>query len=172
MISETMTQALNEQIQMEGQASFLYLSMSCWCDQQGLEGCAQFLRRQSEEEREHMLGIVDYLSDVDAHPLTPGIQQPAHHFSSIKELFEEVYAHEQKVTKAIHRLLQLALDEQDYTTQHFLQWYVEEQKEEETLMRAILDKIKLIGDGPMMLYYIDKEVSAVNAQVSAAEGGE
>lgn len=170
MISETMTQALNEQIQLEGQASFIYLAMSTWCDQKGMEGCAQFLRRQSEEEREHMLGIVDYLSEVDAPTTVPGISQPDAQFSSVKELFEQVYAHEQKVTKAIHRLLQLALDEQDYTTQHFLQWYVAEQKEEETLMRTILDKINLIGEGPMTLYYIDKEVSAISAQVSAAEG--
>lgn len=170
MISEKMIQALNDQIKMEGQASFLYLAMSAWCDEKGMEGCAQFLRRQSEEEREHMLGIFDYLSEVDALAVTPGIDQPPREFPTVQKLFESVYEHEQKVTQAIHKLLHLALDEQDYTTQHFLQWYVEEQKEEEALMRTILDKIKLIGDGPQALYYIDKEISAINTQVAEGEG--
>lgn len=170
MISDKMIQALNDQIRMEGQASFLYLAMSAWCDEKGMEGCAHFLRRQSEEEREHMLGIFDYLSEVDAPAITPGIEQPPREFSSVQVLFEDVYAHERKVTNAIHKLLHLALDEQDYTTQHFLQWYVEEQKEEETLMRTILDKIKLIGEGPLALYYIDKEMAAFNEQVAEGEG--
>ena len=169
MISDKMKNALNEQIQLEGQASSLYLSMSVWCDQKGLEGCAQFLRRQSEEEREHMLRIFDYMSEVDVMALTPGIQEPEHDFPSIQELFKRVYAHEQKVSNSIYRLLQIALEENDYTTQHFLQWYVAEQKEEENLMRSILDKINLIGEGPMTLYYIDKEVTAINLLEEAAE---
>ncbi|NRB61642.1 MAG: ferritin [Saprospiraceae bacterium] len=169
MISDKMKNALNEQIQLEGQASSLYLSMSVWCDQKGLEGCAQFLRRQSEEEREHMLRIFDYMSEVDVMALTPGIQEPEHDFPSIQELFKRVYAHEQKVSNSIYRLLQIALEENDYTTQHFLQWYVAEQKEEENLMRSILDKINLIGEGPMTLYYIDKEVAAINLLEEAAE---
>lgn len=117
-----------------------------------------------------MLGIFDYLSEIDAPAITPGIDQPPREFPSVQGLFESVYAHEQKVTQAIHKLLHLALDEQDYTTQHFLQWYVEEQKEEETLMRTILDKIKLIGDGPQALYYIDKELSVINDQIADADG--
>lgn len=169
MISDKMKNALNEQIQLEGQASSLYLSMSVWCDQKGLEGCAQFLRRQSEEEREHMLRIFDYMSEVDVMALTPGIQEPEHDFPSIQELFKRVYAHEQKVSNSIYRLLQIALEENDYTTQHFLQWYVAEQKEEENLMRSILDKINLIGEGPMTLYYIDKEVAAINLLEETAE---
>ena len=169
MISDKMKNALNEQIQLEGQASSLYLSMSVWCDQKGLEGCAQFLRRQSEEEREHMLRIFDYMSEVDVMALTPGIQEPEHDFPSIQALFKRVYAHEQKVSNSIYRLLQIALEENDYTTQHFLQWYVAEQKEEENLMRSILDKINLIGEGPMTLYYIDKEVAAINLLEEAAE---
>lgn len=173
MLTETMTQALNQQIALEGYASQLYLSMSSWCEQQGLAGCARFMRRQSEEERQHMLRIFDYLNELDRHALAPGVAQPPHAFSSIRAMFEEVYAHEQKVTAAINTLVSQSYDEQDHTTLQFLQWYVAEQREEEALMRNLLDRIRLIGEGPMTLYYIDKEVDAINkAEMTeaAAEG--
>lgn len=171
MISEKMTKALNEQIALEGYASYLYLSMASWCDKEGLQGCTEFLHRQSEEEREHMLKIFHYLSEVDGRALAPAIKQPPHEFSSVQELFKQVYEHEQKVTEAINKLVAMATMDNDYSTISFLQWYVEEQREEEDLMRTILDKIKLIGDGPLSLYYIDKEIEAVN-QAQLEEEGE
>ncbi len=172
MISKKMEKALNEQIAMEGYASFLYLSMATWCDVKGLKGAHEFLRRQSEEERMHMLKIFEYLSDVDAFALTPGIKEPPHEFESVKKLFQDVYAHEQKVTRSINELVQLASEEKDYSTQTFLQWYVEEQREEEALMRTILDRIELIGEGPQSLYFIDKELEAINKEVAAKEATE
>ena len=173
MISKKMEQALNKQIELEGYASFLYLSMASWCDKEGMDGCAAFMHRQSEEEKEHMLRIFHYISEVDGHALTPAIKQPPYEFESVKSLFEEVYAHEQRVTKAIHELVALSLEEKDHTTHHFLQWYIDEQKEEEALMRTILDKIKLIGNGPQSLYYIDMEVEKINAAtLTQEEGGE
>jgi ferritin len=169
MISEKMQQSLNEQIELEGYASYLYLSMASWCDRQGLEGCARFLHRQSEEERMHMLKIFHYLSEVDGWALAPGIKQPPHKFESVRSLFEQVYAHEQKVTASINKLVTQSLQENDHSTLNFLQWYVEEQREEEALMRTILDKIRLIGDGPQSLYYIDKEIEVINALTEKAE---
>ena len=169
MISKKMEKALNAQIALEGYASFLYLSMASWCDKEALEGCAEFMHRQSDEEREHMLRLFRYLSDVDGHALTPAIKQPPHEFKSIKSLFEEVYAHEQRVTRSIHDLVSLSNEENDHTTHHFLQWYIEEQKEEEALIRTILDKIKIIGDGPQSLYYIDQEVEKINQQTLQQE---
>ena len=170
MISKRMEEALNEQIKLEGFASYLYLSMASWCDREGLEGCAQFMHRQSEEERMHMLKIFYYLSEVDGHALTPGIKQPPHEFESVRSMFEQVYKHEQKVTASINKLVKLSYEESDFTTTEFLQWYVEEQREEEALMRTILDKIKLIGDGPSSLYYIDQEIEKINAKAAAAAG--
>jgi len=172
MINQPMIDALNKQIGLEGYASFLYLSMASWCDQQGLEGCAQFMHRQSEEEREHMLKIFHYLSEVDAHALAPAIAQPPHEFSTIQEMFEQVYEHEKKVTASINDLVTLAKAESDHNTQLFLQWYVEEQREEEALMRSILDKLKLIGTGPQSLYFIDMEIAKINKAELAAEGEE
>ena len=162
MISKKMAKALNQQISLEGYASFLYLSMATWCDNQGLEGCHKFMQRQSEEEREHMLRIFAYMSEVDSLALTPAIKQVPHQFDSVQKMFELVYQHEQKVTKSIHALMKIAKDENDFTTDNFLQWYITEQREEENLMRSVLDKIKLIGKSPMTNYYIDKEIEAIN----------
>lgn len=172
MISNAMVAALNQQISLEAYASFLYLSMASWCDREGLEGCALFMHRQSAEERMHMLKIFGYLSEVDGHALTPEIKQPPHEFSSVQEMFQKVYAHEQKVTASINDLVALSNKENDHSTGVFLQWYVNEQREEEALMRSILDKIKLIGDGPQCLYFIDLEIAKINASAMKAEGEE
>lgn len=169
MISEKMTKALNDQIVLEGYASFLYLSMASWCDREGMEGCAKFMHRQSAEERDHMLGLFNYLSEVDAFAVTPAVKQPPHEFESVQAMFQQVYEHEQKVTRSINNLMDIALSENDHATISFLKWYIDEQREEENLMRSILDKIKLIGSGPQSLYYIDKEIEAINAAELAAE---
>jgi ferritin len=173
MISETMEAALNKQIELEGYASYLYLSMASWCDQKGLSGCAEFMHRQSNEERMHMMKIFHYISEVDGRAISPGIAKPPMEWPGVPEMFGEVFRHEQKVTASIYELLNQSIAEHDYATQNFLQWYVSEQREEEALMRTILDKIKLIGNGPMSLYYIDKEIAAINAQaMTQAEGEE
>ena len=169
MISNSMEAALNRQIEMEGYASFLYLSMASWCDQKGLSGCAEFMHRQSDEERMHMMKIFHYIAEVDGRALSPGIPKPTADWSSVQEMFQQVFQHEQKVTASIYELLNQSIAENDFGTQNFLQWYVSEQREEEALMRTILDKISLIGDGPMSLYYIDKEISSINAQNIAQE---
>jgi ferritin len=169
MISKKMEGALNQQIAFEGYASFLYLSMATWCDSQGLKGCAGFLKRQSEEERMHMLKIFEYLADVDGFALTPGIKEPPRQFEKVQTVFKQVYEHEQKVTESINKLVAQASKENDYATQHFLQWYVNEQREEEALMRTVLDRIRLIGDGPQSLYFIDKEMDALNQAALSAE---
>ena len=153
MISKKMENALNEQITLEGYASFLYLAMSSWCDNEGMEGCTKFMKRQSEEEMMHMLKIFDYLNEVDGFAVTPSIKQPPLKFESVQKMFEQVYEHEQKVTTSIYKLVDLSNKEDDFSAYHFLQWYVAEQREEEALMRTILDRIKIIGDGPQSLLY-------------------
>ncbi len=169
MLSSKMESALNKQLELEGYASFLYLSMASWCEREGLEGCAKFMYRQSTEENEHMMRIFNYINETDGHALAPAIGQPPHNFESVKALFDQVYAHEQKVTASINNLVALSYDEKDHATLNFLQWYVEEQREEEALMRTILDRIKLIGDGPQSLYYIDLELEKINGIEEKAE---
>ena len=162
-MKESMSKALNAQLEKEGYASFLYLSMASWLDQKGLEGAAQFMYRQSNEEREHMMRIFDYLLEMDQPAVVPAIQQPPSNFESVQSLFGRAFDHEKSVTASINDLVDLSIKENDHATNNFLQWYVEEQREEEALMRTIMDKIHLIGDGPQSLYFIDKELEAVNA---------
>jgi ferritin len=169
MISKKTEKALNKQIELEGYASFLYLSMASWCEQGGLEGAAKFMHRQSNEEREHMLRIFNYINEVDGHAITPAIKQPPLQFDSVRSLFAEVYEHEKKVTIAINNIVDLCYKENDHVTLNFLQWYIEEQREEEALMRTIIDKIKLIGDGPQSLFYIDNEVEKINKMAEKEE---
>ena len=164
-----MNAALNEQIAMEGYASFLYLSMASWADQQGMDGTAAFYYRQAEEEHAHMMKIVHYVLDMDGKAVVPAIAKPPETYESVQSLFNQAYAHEQKVTASINGLVNLANTENDHSTHNFLQWYVSEQREEEVLMRNILDKIRLIGTGGQSLYFVDKEVSEINAQIAAQE---
>ena len=172
MISEKMEKALNKQLELEGYASFLYLSMASWCEQQGLEGSAKFMYRQSDEEKEHMMRIFYYINEVDGHAIVPAISQPPLQFESVRSLFSQVYEHEKKVTAAINDLIDLCYAENDYSTLNFLQWYIQEQREEEALMRTIMDKIKLIGDGPQALFFIDKEVEKINVKTEKEEAAE
>jgi ferritin len=172
MLSDKMVNALNEQISMEGYASFLYLSMAGWFDAKSMQGCAAFMYRQSEEEHGHMMKIFKYLVDLDATAVAPGIKQPPADFANVQEIFADTLAHEQRVTNSIHDIVELAMQEKDHATYNFLQWYVNEQREEENLMRTILDKIHLIGTGPQSLYFIDKEIAALNKAQLAAEKAE
>lgn len=169
MQSKKIEVALNKQLELEGYASFTYLAMAGWCDNEGLEGCAQFLYRQADEERDHMMKIFHYINEVDGKAITPAIKQPQTAYKSVQQLFEQVYQHEKKVTKSINDIVALCYKEKDHATLNFLQWYVEEQREEEALMRSILDVMKLIGTGPQSLYYIDKEMERINKQEEKME---
>lgn len=164
MVSEKMLKALNKQIEMEAYASFQYLSMASWFDLSGLEGCARFMYRQADEEKDHMMRVFNYLIELDRKAVVPAIKQPPVDFKSVPDAFSQAYEHEQKVSESINKLVDLAIKENDHTTHVFLQWYVDEQREEEALMRLILDKIKIIGEGPQSLYFIDKELESLNSE--------
>lgn len=167
MLTKKVETALNRQIEMEAYASNYYLSAASWCDAKGLQGAAVFLYGHADEERMHMMKIFNYVNDAGGHALAPNIKQPPTKFKSLKELFEAVFDHELDVTKSINSLVDLCMNEKDHSSYNFLQWYVAEQHEEETLFRNILDKINLIGDDPRGSYWIDKEIESVNAAINA-----
>jgi ferritin len=169
MLNKDLENALNEQILKEGEASFSYLSMAVWCEFKGLEGCARFFYRQSDEEKMHMLKLVSYMLEMDCKPLIPAISQVENDYESIQSIFVKTLEQEKSVTRSIHNLISLADGSNDYATQNFLQWYVSEQREEESMIRKILDKIQLIGEGPMTLYYIDKEMERINQSIIQGE---
>ncbi|MDQ3141827.1 MAG: ferritin [Bacteroidota bacterium] len=165
MLQQSIEEALNQQVAKEAHASFSYLSMAVWCDGEGLEGCAKFFYRQSDEERMHMLKLIHYISEMDGKPIIPPIEDTPKVYASIETIFESTLVQEKSVTQSIHQMIKLAIQAHDYATENFLQWYVTEQREEETLIRKILDKIKLIGTGPQSLFYIDKEVARINTSI-------
>lgn len=169
MLHEKIHHALNAQIALEAQSSASYLAMACWCDKEGLGGCANFFYTQSDEERMHMLKLVHYVNEMGGHALIPATLQPQIEYESIQAVYQLVYAMEQEVTSSIHKLLALCQEIGDPATQQFLQWYVAEQREEEALVRNILDRIRLIGSGSQSLYYIDRELEKINtARLAAA----
>ena len=158
MISKKLEKALNEQIALEARASYQYLAMASWCEQKALNGCASFFYRQSSEERQHMMKIFHYLNSVNGHAVVPQIDQPKLEFKDIKDAVKSALEGEEYVTISVHKLSELASKEKDYATYNFIQFFVDEQREEEVLFTQILEKIELIGMDGMGLYYIDKEI--------------
>lgn len=168
MLSAEMIDKLNAQINLEFFSANLYLQMSSWCQAQSLNGCAGFMRLHAEEERGHMMRLFDYVNSTGGEAILGGIEAPQSSYKDISEVFKTTYKHEQLVTTKINELVGLAFSTQDFATFNFLQWYVEEQREEEDLFRSILERLKLIGLKAQGLYHFDKEMEALAAQHMAA----
>lgn len=159
MITKKMSAALNKQVKEEFYASHLYLSMSAYSDNKNLKGFAHWLRLQADEEREHALKIMDYLLSIGEPVTLDSIDKPPTEFGTPKAMFEAVLKHEQKVTGLIHKLYEQAVAEKDYRSQIMLQWFVNEQIEEEEQAQEILDKIVAVGDKSTAIWWIDKELA-------------
>lgn len=170
MLSEKLAQALNNQIRIEAESSQIYLSMACWAEVQGLEGVASFMYEQSDEEREHMLKLVKFVNERGGHALISDLKAPHTKFGNFQEMFEELYQHELFVSKSINELVHITLEERDYATHNFLQWYVAEQIEEEAVARTILDKINLIGNDKGGLYLFDRDIQQLTVESAASNG--
>ncbi len=149
---------LNNQIKMEAHASATYLAMASWCEQNGFFTSAKFFRKQSKEEREHMMKIFDFLIDAGGSPYSPEVTNINHDYSSIIEVFEATLEHETAVTKSIHNIVLNARKVGDITTERFLDWFVMEQVEEENTIRDILDMIAITGTDGVGLQVIDDHV--------------
>lgn len=161
---------LNKQIVMEGQSSAAYLSMASWCDTKGYETSAEFLYKHSEEERLHMLKLIHYINAAGGHALQPEITQIKHTYKSLREVFEYVLDHELAVTKSINAIVDSCFQIKDFATFNFLQWYVMEQREEETLARRAVEIFNLIGEEGVGLWMIDQEIGKLEAYVSKVSG--
>ena len=172
MFTKKIEAALNEQVAMEAAASQKYLAMACWCDNAALSGCAEFLFAHSEEERMHMLKLVHYINEVGGKAIIPAVAQPTLEFENIIQLFETAFANEIKVSRSIDRLVDIAEQEKDKQTVSFLQWYLDEQQEEEALYRTLLDRVKLIGVEGRGLYFIDNEVALIAKKKASEEAAQ
>lgn len=159
MLSKSMQDALNKQVLMEAQSSQEYLAMASWADiQPGLKGVTRFFFKHSDEERMHMLKLITYINERGGFAIIPALQQPTLTFVSLKQAFEELFRHEVAVSESINEIVDIALKEKDYATHNFLQWYVNEQLEEERLARECNDKLELIGDDKSGLYLFDRDI--------------
>ena len=168
MLSKIIEDALNKQIKIEAESSQVYLSMACWAETQGFEGVAQFMYAHSDEERMHMLKLVKFVNERGGHARVSELIAPPSEFGTFKNMFQTLFNHEVMVSKSINDLVHITLEQRDYATHNFLQWYVAEQIEEEALARNILDKINLIGDDKGGLYLFDNDVKQIVAQGTTA----
>lgn len=166
MLSDKLEKVLNDQVRKEAESSQVYLAMASWAEVNGLEGVAEFMYAQSEEERMHMMKIIKYINERGGHALVAALEAPSTKFGTAKEMFELLLQHEIAVSKSINDLVEISLEEKDYATHNFLQWYVAEQIEEEATARTILDKINLIGDDKSGLYMFDKDVKGMTGMQS------
>ena len=172
MLSKRVETALNEQIHMEGKSSNFYLSMASWAEAQGYSGVSQFLYRHSDEERFHMLKLVKYINERGGVVTIPAFEKPQAEFKNARELFEQLLEHEIAVTQSIGELVGISLEEKDFTTHNFLQWYVSEQLEEEALAKTIMDKIRLMGKDESAWYHFDRDIATLTVTTAADEGQE
>jgi ferritin len=169
MLSKKVEKALNGQIRIEAESSQTYLSMASWAEVKGLEGISNFMYKHSDEERMHMLKLVKYVNERGGHAMISDLKAPKTEFGNFQKMFKELYDHEQAVSESINELVHVTLEEKDYATHNFLQWYVAEQIEEEALARTILDKINLIGNDKGGLYLFDRDVQQITADSAAKD---
>jgi ferritin len=169
MASKAMIKKLNGHLNKEFYSSNLYLQMSAWCETKGLEGSAAFLKTHAAEEMTHMEKFFTYILELGGLATIGQIEAPPTEYKSLKDMMEKILKHEKYVTKCIHELTDAAWAEKDHATYNFLQWFVSEQHEEETLFNSILDKLDLVGsDNKQGLFFIDRELG----QMANAEPAE
>lgn len=169
MISTKIAELINTQIAKEQYAAQYYLSMSAWFSAKDLDGVANYFRVQSKEELMHADKMFDYMVDVGGEIVIGEIPQPPHQFFDAKDIFEKAFEHEKIVTKSIFNILKNANDEGDFATVSFLQWFVNEQVEEEANASQLVTKIKMVSDNPSALYLFDQELGQ---RVFNADSGE
>jgi ferritin len=168
MLKKRIEEALIDQIRLEEESSRIYMAMASWCEANGFPGAARFLYKHSDEERMHQVKLIHYVNDRGGQALLKPLDQPGGQYKSLLDVFEQVRKHEIHVTESISELYHLATQEKDYTTGQFLQWYIMEQIEEESLVNSILDKMNLAGDEKGGIFHIDKELEALGAPSAGA----
>ncbi len=159
MLSVKMQDALNAQINAEMWSAYLYLSMSMAAADKGLKGMANWFAVQFKEEQDHAQIIINYVLSRGGRVKLAAIDAVETEWDSPIDMFEQTLTHERKVTSMIHNLYNLAVEERDHATSNMLNWFVDEQVEEEDSAREIIDQLRLIECNKLGLYMIDKEMA-------------
>jgi len=169
MISSKMEEALNKQLNRELFSSYLYLSMATYFETLSLTGMANWMKLQAEEEHEHSMKFFDFIQKIGGRVILEQVDKPQNEWESPQKAFEDALAHEQFITEHINKLTDLAISERDHSTKTFLQWYVDEQVEEEAIANDIVQKFKMISDSKSGLYMLDRELGTRTASPSTNE---
>ncbi|MCP3677932.1 MAG: ferritin [Deltaproteobacteria bacterium] len=158
MLNEKIEKMLNEHLNYELYSSYIYLSMAAYCESIDLKGFANWMRIQVQEELSHVTKFYDYIHERDGKVLLTAIDGPPTSWDSPVAAFVETLEHEQSVTGRINNLVKTALEENDFATHTFLQWFITEQVEEEASVRDVLQKVKMVGDSGDGLFLVDREL--------------
>jgi ferritin len=156
MLSEKIQSAINDQIKAEFDSFYLYLAMAAYCEAGNFKGFASWFKKQAEEEKEHAYKFYNYVIDRGGRVILKGLETPPANFKSMQEVFQQTLDHERVVTGRINNIYQLAVDEKDFATQEFLNWFVKEQVEEEASASEMLEQIKMTDNRPGNLMYLDR----------------
>ncbi|MBI5670585.1 MAG: ferritin [Chloroflexi bacterium] len=167
MLSDRMKTALNDQINMEFGASFQYLAMAAYFEAENLLGFANWMHVQAEEENGHAMKFYHYINSRRGRVTLKALSAPKTEWSSPLEAFQDALKHEQKVTASINNLVNLAIQESDHATNSFLQWFVDEQVEEEASVDAVIQDLKRIGDSSQGLFMLDRELAGRQPEAEA-----
>ena len=170
MFTQKLQDAINEQINAELYSAYIYLSMAADLEDKNLPGFAHWMRLQHDEEQVHAMKLFDFMLDRGARVALKAIGEPQSTWGSVLEVFEGALAHEQKVTALIHALYKLALEENDYPTQSLLQWFIDEQVEEEKNAGDAVAQLQMMGDFGPGLLMMDREM-AQRMPEAATEAG-
>ena len=167
MLSPTMQSALNDQIQMELSSAYVYLAMSAHFEDVALPGCAGWMKHQAQEEMEHAMRLYTYVFDRGGRVVLQALPAPPAEFGAPKEVFEQALGYERKVTASIHDLYRTAVKEDDLPTQSHLQWFIDEQVEEEKTASEIVDLFARAGEHEPALLMIDNNLARRGPEESA-----
>ncbi|WP_018922608.1 ferritin [Salsuginibacillus kocurii] len=159
MMSEKLEQQLMEQMNYEFYSAHAYLATAAYCSHQDLDGFSNFFHVQAEEERFHAMKFYHFLNDMGARLHVTGFETPENSFSSILDCFKKSLAHEKEVTKRIYKLADLALDEREHATMTFLNWFIDEQVEEEALFDGYIKKLERVHLDGDAIFLLDEELS-------------
>lgn len=167
MLNKKVEEILNRQVDREAYSSHLYLAMAVWAECNGLEGTSKWLYAQADEERMHMLKFISYINERGGRARIAAIEEPPSEYKDVKEVFDKVLKHEQFVTESINEIVGVTLDEKDFTTHNWIQYFVNEQIEEEASVQGIIDKLNLMGDHN--IYMFDRDIMGMRNAESAEE---
>ena len=160
MLTNKLQDALNEQINKEFFAEYLYLSMSAYLESIEMEGFANYFNVQAQEEHFHAMKMFNFVHDKGGRVILKSLKEPKSEYTSVVNVIEESLKHERYVTKSINELMDVAIKENDHSVKSFLEWYVDEQVEEEATISRLLAKLKLINGEGFGLLTLDSQLGA------------